>query len=474
MELWAIIPELILMVLCLALVPLAGFFHRRHPRLPAVVAALGLVACILTTLRMISWEPFTVFDGTYAIDGLGTASKLLIELGALIVLILLMSYFRGLPHVSHASVMIVFAVLGGIGLASSLDLTLIILFLQMVGMASYVMILLVRRDPNSMEASLKFFIYAAVALAVMAYGLTFLYGLTGSLSLPRIAEHLVSADTLWVGLAFSLVLIGYGFEITIVPFHFWSPDVFEGATAPISGFLSVIPKVAAFAGLTRLLIQALPEGTIHWSSVVVGAAVITMTLGNLAALRQKRLKRLLAYSSIAQAGYMLMALAVARQVDAALPAIFYYLAAYLFMNIGVFAVTAHLERTLGSDSFEAVRGLGRRAPAVSVVLTLSLLSLAGIPPLAGFLGKVLLFEAVLEGGLTWLAVFGAANMVVALFYYVRVIAELYWKVPVGDDPLPSMAGYWITYGGCLAGTLLLGIYPEPFWQIAALASRLAG
>ena len=245
------------------------------------------------------------------------------------------------------------------------------------------------------------------------------YGLTGSLSLPRIAEHLASADALWIGVAFSLVLVGYGFEITIVPFHFWSPDVFEGATAPISGFLSVIPKVAAFAGLIRLLIQGLPEGTIQWSAVVVGEAVITMTLGNLAALRQRRLKRLLAYSSIAQAGYMLMALAVARQVDAALPAIFYYLAAYLFMNIGAFAAVAHLERTLGSDRFKAVRGLGRRAPAVSVVLTLSLLSLAGIPPLAGFLGKVLLFEAVLEGGLAWLAVFAAVNMVIGLFYYVR-------------------------------------------------------
>jgi len=466
MKLWAILPELVLAGLCLALVPAAGFAKGRWRAVPGVVAASGLIACIVLTARMLPWAPVSVFEGTYAVDGFANVFKLMIFGGSLLTLFLLGAYFRGKTQAAHAPVAVLFTALGSVGLASSLDLGLIVLFLQMLSMGIYVVCALVRSDVRALEAAIKYFIYGAVALAVMAYGLTFLYGMTGSLDLRVIRSSLAGGgDSLWVGLILLLVLVGYGFELTMVPFHPWAPDVFEGATAPISSFVSVVPKLAAFAGLLRFLVQGLPVELSHWPPVMAILAVATMTLGNLVALWQFSLKRLLAYSSIAQAGYVLMAVAVAESAGGALPAAGYYLAAFLFMNLGAFAVVAHLERTLGSDSFEALRGLHQRAPGPAAVLALSLLSLAGFPPLAGFVGKVVVLEAALGGGMAWLAIIGIVNMAVGLYYYARVIMEMYMRDPVYDYPLPPRLGYTLTYALALAGTLLLGVFPGPVLEV---------
>jgi NADH-quinone oxidoreductase subunit N len=472
MKLWAIIPELILAGLCLGLVPMAGWVRGRWRMAPAIVALTGLAACLFFTGRMLLWAPVPAFEGAYAVDGLANVFKLLIELGAFITIVLIGSYFRGHSQVVQAPVAVLFATLGAVGLASSMDLGLIVLFLQMTSLASYVLVVLARGDPRALEASLKYFIFGAVALAVMAYGLTFLYGLTGSLDLRVIGEALRGGDQLWIALAFSLVVIGYGFEIAMVPFHFWAPDAFTGATAPVSGFLSVVPKTGAVAGLLRLLLYAFPDEAAGWPALIAVLAAITMTFGNLVALRQTELKRLLAYSSIAQAGYILVAVAVASRVNSAPPAAAYYLAAYLFMNLGAFAVAGQLERTLGSDRIAALRGLGKRSPGPAAVLALSLLSLAGIPPLAGFAGKVFLLEAGIAGGMTWLAVVAAANMVLALFYYVSVIAEMYLRPPEYAHRLTGGRGYTLGYIAALAGTLLLGIWPGPNLEIAELAVSL--
>ena len=359
LDLWAIVPELILAGLALLLVPVAGLARGRWRGVPAGVAALGLVAALGFTVRMLAWPPQAVFCGTYAVDGFGTTFKLLIELGALVSLLAIAAHFRGTVQEAHAPVALLFATVGGVLLVSSLDLGLIVLFLQMLSMGSYILVSLVRRDRRANEATLKFFIYAAVALAVMAYGLSFLFGLTGSLELRAIGQALAGADPVWVAVAFGLVVIGYAFEVTVVPFHFWAPDVYDGATAPVAGVLSVVPKIAGFGALLRFLLVALPGGLAAWPLVIAVLAALTMTLGNLAALRQTHLKRLLAYSSIAQAGYVLMVVAVAGRADSALSAAGFYLAAYLFMNLGAFVVTAQLERLTGSDRVAGLRGLGR-------------------------------------------------------------------------------------------------------------------
>lgn len=466
MKLWAIIPELILIVLCVALVPLAGWMRGRWRQVPGWIALIGLAACMAFTARMLSWTPFTAFGGVYALDPFGAVFKLLIELAAFITVILLMTHFRGHVQATHAPVAVLFATLGAVALVSSNDLVAIVLFIQVMSMASYVLVSLERSSRRANEATLKYFIYAAVTLAVMAYGLSFLYGLTGSLDLRAIGAALGDADKLWVALALALILVGYGFEVTMAPFHVWAPDVFAGTSAPVAGFLSVAPKIAAMAALLRFVLVALPDGIVGWPWWIAGGAVVSMTLGNLVALRQTRLKRLLAYSTIAQSGYVLAAVAVAGRTPGAVPAIVYYLAAYLFMNLGAFAVVAHLERAVGTDRFDALRGLGRRAPWAAGLLALFLLSLAGIPPLAGFMGKVLVLLRIVDGGMLWLAIAAAVNMAIALYYYMRVIAQLYLHPAQHDFALPPRAGWTAGYALCAAGVLALGIFP---WQFVALA-----
>jgi NADH-quinone oxidoreductase subunit N len=397
----------------------------------------------------------------------------MLELGAIITLLMIVAYFRDHYTVAHAPLAILFSALGAIGLVSSLDLTLIILTLQMVSLPAYLLVGLVRRDRRANEATLKYFIYAAVALAVMAFGLTFLYGLTGRVNLSEIGRGLTGADSMWIAFSAALILVGYAFEATIVPFHFWAPDVYDGATAPVAGFVSVVPKIGAFGALVRFVLLALPGGMAGWRLALAILAAVTMTLGNVAALRQTRLKRLLAYSRIAQAGYVLMAIAVAARVTGAASAASYYLAVYLFMNLGAFAAVAQIERAWGTDEIAALRGLGRRAAGPALVLTLSLLSLAGIPPLAGFAGKVLVLEVAIDGGLTWLAVIAAINWVVALYYYVGLVAQIYFRGAAQQAQLPGRLGYRLAWTLSLAGTLVLGIVPALGLRLTALASLLA-
>jgi NADH-quinone oxidoreductase subunit N len=472
MDLGAVAPEMVLAGTALALVPVAGWAQGRWRRLPAAVALLALFAAMGLTLPMLTATPRDAFCGTYAVDPFRAFYQLVIEAGAAVSLLSLASHFRASEQEPHHPVALLMATVGGMGLAAATDLGLIVLFLQMVSLPAYLLVLLVRSDGPAQEATLKYFLYGAAALAVMAYGLTFLFGLTGSLNLRTIGAGLAGADRAWVALAFGLVVVGYGFEMTLVPFHVWAPDVFQGGTAPVSGFVSVVPKVAAFAGLLRLLLEAIPNGLAAWPTVLALMAAATMTFGNLVALRQASLKRLLAYSSIAQAGYMLMAVAVADRVPQALPAIGYYVVAYLLMNLAAFTVIAQVERMSASDGLATVRGLGRRAPWSAAALTLALLSLAGVPPLAGFAGKVFLLLAAIDGDLAWLAVLAAANMAVALSYYIAVIAEMYFRDPERPEAVAPGAGYAWVLGLCSAATLAFGIAPSVLRGVAQLGATL--
>lgn len=472
MDLWAVLPEMILAGLAFALVPVAGWAQGRWRRVPGVAAFVGLIVAAAMTLPMLTAAPQEVFCGTYAVDPFRAFYQLVIEAGAAVTVLVLASHFRGTPQEAHAPVAVLFATVGGMGLAAATDLGLIVLFLQMVSFPSYLLVALVRSDKRAQEATLKYFIYGAAALAVMAYGLTFLFGLTGSLNLRTIGNGLAGADAAWIALALGLVLVGYGFEMTLVPFHVWTPDVLQGATAPAAGFVSVVPKVAAFAGLLRFLLEALPNGLSAWPVVLAIMAAVTMTFGNLVALRQASLKRLLAYSSIAQAGYMLMAVAVAERAPDALSAVGYYLLAYLPMNLAAFAVVAQVERMFGDDGIDNLRGLGRRAPWPAAALAVALLSLAGIPPLAGFAGKVFLLIAAIDGEFVWLAVVAAINMAVALYYYAVIVADMYFRESKRIETVAPGAGYAWAIGFCTAGTIVLGVLPSLGLSLARLGSRL--
>lgn len=459
MKLWAIVPELIVAGACLPLVAGAGFARGRTRHLPVLFAIGALLVAITVTVRMVYWPTVAIFDGTYIVDRLGTVFKITIEVGALITLLLLPGQFPGDEVIPHAPAAVMFATAGAMALCSSADLGLIVLFFQMMSLASYVLVALDRRSPRAHEAALKYFIFGATALAVMAYGLTFVYGLTGSLDLAVIGRALPHVDGVWVAVAFTLVVVGYGFEMTLVPLHLWSPDTFDGATAPIAGFVSVVPKVAAFAALLRFITMVMPSGGDGWNVALAVAAAITMTLGNVVALRQTTLKRLLAYSSIGQAGYVLAANAVVRVAPDARDAVAFYLLVYAFMNLAAFGIVAAIERTHGGDGLDVLNGLGRTSPWVGAVLVISLLSLAGIPPLGGFAGKILLLQAMIGGGMTWLAIIAILNMVVGLYYYAMLAGRLYFEIPPSPAS-PRLGGFEaIAMVATTVGTLVLGVWP---------------
>ncbi|MGE0491344.1 MAG: NADH-quinone oxidoreductase subunit N [Vulcanimicrobiota bacterium] len=456
MNLGTIVPELILATTALMLVPLAGWTKQRRA-LPTWVAAAGLTAAMATSLVMVGQPSRQVFCGTYAVDGLAIGFKVLLTGAALISLALMDSYFSGRHPHPHAPVALVMATLGGVGLAASVDLGLIVLFLQLLAMASYLMVALERTSRAGNEATYKLFIYSAVALAIMAYGLTFLYGLTGSLNLVTIGTVLWAGqiEPIWVVLAVALVTVGYAFEATLVPFHFWAPDVYAGATAPVAGFLSVLPKLAGFAGLIRFLELALRHQP-GWPVALAVMAGLTMTWGNLAALRQTSLKRLLAYSSIAQAGYILMGVVVLDN-----QAVGYYLGAYLLMNLAAFAIVGRWERCFGKADLEVLEGAAWNSPAAAAVLAIALLSLAGIPPLAGFAGKVFLLRAAMAGGYDSLAVVAVINMAIGLYYYLRVLSRVYLTdQPTLPIPIHTGIGHQLACGACTLATLLLGLFPS--------------
>jgi len=472
MKLWAIIPELIIAGSALFYIPIAGWVKGKNQLLPGYLTLISLSFAILFSFRMLPWTSFDIFKGTYAVDNFGTVFKILILSGSLITLLLLLFYFKKNSHIAHAPIALLFSTLGAMCIASSLDLGLIVLFLQMMSLAGYVLVAVIRRDKMANEAAMKFFIFAAAALSVMAFGLTFLYGLTGSLDLRIIGVSLRSSDSVWIFVSLLLILIGYGFEITLVPFHFWAPDVYAGSTAPVAGFLSVVPKIAGFAGLLRFLLTAYMDNLADWSLIIAIFAAVTMTMANLTALRQTKLKRLLAYSSIAQSGIILMAVASADNIDTAISYAGFYLIAYLFMNMGAFSVISAIERNFGSDDVILFRGLSRTSPFSAAVLTLSFLSLAGIPPLAGFAGKVFVISGAIDRGYIWLVIIAIVNLTIALYYYVSVVAEMYLKQPVNMIKPVQDFYFLLSAGICTAGTIFFGIFPAAALNFSNLILHL--
>ena len=365
-------------------------------------------------------------------------------------------------------------------MASAANLLMAYLALELVSLTSYVLTGYLRRNRRSGEAALKYLIYGGVASGTMIYGMSWLYGLAGSLDYLRIHDALTrgAADPLTVFIAIVLILAGLGYKIAAVPFHMWVPDVYHGAPIPVTAFLSVGSKAAGFAMLTRLFYPGLSEpgdaGSwtalpgVDWPQLMVVICMVTMTLGNLAALGQQNVKRLLAYSSIAHAGYTLMGFVVLN--DAGLRAMLFYFVTYYLMNLGAFLVVMVVANSTGREDLDGFRGLAWRGGAVpAVAMAIFLFSLAGIPPLAGFVGKFYLFAAVVQQKLYLLALVGFANSLVALYYYVRVIRTMFLDMPRGDEGVVVLDAHNAFLLYILAiPTIVLGIYWAP---VIALADR---
>jgi len=412
------------------------------------LTVLGLAAAFALTLPLIAVQPGSMFYGMIALDPMAVFFKAFLVLASLLVVLAA----PGSKEFSRSNLGEFYALLLGVTLgmmllASSTDLLMFFLSLEMVSLGSYIMVGYLRNDRQSNEASLKYILFGAVSTGAMLYGITLLFGVTGTTKMVVIRHVLAGAaasgeNSLILLVSTVLILAGLGFKIAAVPFHFWCPDVYTGAPTPVTAFLSVAPKAAGFAIFMRFfftgLSQAGPQLTwstfasINWMPIVMVLSIVTMTFGNIAALRQENMKRLMAYSSIAHAGYILMGVVVL--TSEGLQAVLVYLVTYLFMNLGAFMIVIEIYNRTGSFELKDYRGFYRRSPFLSISMSIFLLSLMGIPPLAGFFGKFYVFAAAVNRDLAWFAVIGAINSVVAVYYYVRVMKTM--MIDGSDDMSP--------------------------------------
>ena len=470
-----IAPEIALCV-CGILVLLAEcVVARHHGWVAPAIAALGLVVFIAISTRLAMRPAPSELSESIAVDGLAVFFKVAFGVTLLLVIMSSVHYFRHIP-VGRGELygLLLLITIGLSFLAASTDLVMIYMCLELVSIGSYVLAGYLKTDPRSNEAALKYFLFGAVCSAVMLYGLSLLYGVSGSTNILEIREALVGAPRAISLVALCMVLVGFGFKISMVPFHAWAPDVYEGAPTPVTAFFSVAPKIAGFAVLIRVLQSGIPDAlTTNWVGILSVLCAATMTVGNLGALRQTNIKRMLAYSSIAHAGYMLIGVVAFRTENVALAPLLYYVLAYIFMNLGAFGVAIVVGEATGTDEISGWAGLARRAPALAGMMAVFLLSLTGIPPLAGFVGKLYLFLAAIgDEQLWWLAVVAIANSVVSLYYYANVLKQMYFA-PAGQtesvpQPLVPSAGI----GVCCAMTVLLGILPARFLDVIAASTEI--
>lgn len=431
-------PELILTAALLAVIIAELVFSRLRKSATFSLAALGLIAAFIASLPLFNAPMGTAFFGVLALDPMAVFFKCFLILTSFLVL-LTVPGCRELAkrNLGEFYMLLLGVTLAMLLLAASTDILMLYLSLEMVSICSYILVGYLKNDRQSNEASLKYLLFGTVSSGCMLYGFTILYGLTGTTQLAAIREILSSKMAVEGNIALPLiaivmVLAGFGFKTAAVPFHFWCPDVYSGAPTPVTAFLSVAPKAAGFAILIRFFFTGFSHssvnivwsslGLFNWQLLLLIMSIITMTLGNIAALRQDNMKRMLAYSSIAHAGYLLMGVVV--MTSQGLQSVLIYLITYLFMNLGAFLVVIEIFNQTGSFDISAYRGFYRRSPFLSIAMAVFMLSLMGIPPFAGFFGKLYIFSAVVNKDMAWFAAVGALNSVIAAFYYMRVIKTM--------------------------------------------------
>jgi NADH-quinone oxidoreductase subunit N len=357
-------------------------------------------------------------------------------------------------------------------MAASADLIMLFLAIETTSIPLYIMAGFMTNDDKSTESGFKYLLFGAMTTAVMLYGFSLLYGLAGTSNIYAMAESIAAGAVpgpVLVG-TLLLILLGFGFKVALVPLHFWAPDVYEGAPTPVTAFLSTASKAAGFAVLLRVMLAAFPSILADWQTIIGIAAVLSMTVGNIVALTQHNIKRLLAYSSIAHAGYALLGVAAASQLGVI--SVVYYFLVYAATNLAAFAVVIVVYHTVGSDEIEDYAGLSRRSPMLALAMLLSFFSLAGVPPLGGFIAKVLAFAAAVEAGLVWLAVLGVLNSIVGLYYYLIVLKVVYLSAPKDEKAIPTRRAHGIALVTSVLLILVLGVALAPWygWAAASAAS----
>ena len=474
-DFYYVLPEIILTFGALVLLVVDVMLPKRDG--DGVIFGVAIATLLATAAAVLSFAGVntTASAGLLAIDGFATFFKLIFILSAVMTVLMSWSYLRveGV-RAGEYCFLILCATLGMMFMASGVDLITLFIGLETMAIAFYILAGFLKPSQRSNEAAVKYFLLGAFSLGLLLYGMSLLYGATGTTSLDGIATALAGGErSLILSLALILIAAGMGFKIAAVPFHMWAPDVYEGAPTPVTAFLSVGSKAASFAMLLRIFFVGLPFLVSDWQTLFWVLAALTMTVGNIAAITQTNTKRMLAYSSIAHAGYVLVG--VVSGTERGIAATLVYLWVYLFMQLGAFAIISMLRRQdVVGDELKDLSGLYFRKPFAAIAMLIFMLSLGGIPPTAGFMGKVWVFGAAIDQGFVWLAVIGVVNSAISLYYYYRVIVFMWLKEETLGSDIEMSPAMATVLGIAVVGSILFGIFPDMLFDHAQIASEVLG
>lgn len=463
-----VVPELVLAIGAMALLMLGAF---RGEQTTPMVTSIAVILLVVTGLLELFWLPagkLATFNGSFIVDDYARFLKILALIGSGVTLILSRSFLAEQAKIFEYAILVMLSTVGMMVLISAADLIMLYLGLELMSLALYVVAASHRDNTKSTEAGLKYFVLGALSSGMLLYGASLIYGFTGTVNFAGIATEAKSGS---IGILFGVVflLAGLCFKVSAVPFHMWTPDVYEGAPTPVTAFFASAPKVAALAVFTRVALTAFPGIVSEWQQIVVFVSIASMALGSFAAIGQRNIKRLMAYSSIGHMGFALVGLAAGTQQGA--QGVLVYIAIYVAMTLGTFSVILAMKRNgQAVETISDFAGLSRTNPLLAFVFAMLLFSLAGVPPLAGFFGKFYVFLAAVQSGLFALAVIGVLCSVVGAFYYLSIVKVMYFDEPAGAvEPMGAELRTVLTIAG--AFNLLFFVYPAPLVSAATVAAK---
>ena len=481
------LPQVIVFGLAIALVLLDAFLDKAKHFAWLTGLSLGGYAAAMVALVGQDGENKSTFSGMFVADGLTVFFSLIILSAAVLSVMVAASYIErleGRMPIGEFYVLLAFSVLGALLTTSAGDLIMVFVGIELSSLATYVLTAFAKRRLSSVEGALKYFLLGIFASAILVYGMAWIYGSSGTTNLDGISRHITSQiggedfrePSLLLGLL--LLVVGLGFKMAAVPFHMWTPDAYDGAPTPVTAFMSVVPKAAAFAATVRVLVQALGPLRDDWLNLIAVLALITMAFGNIVAISQRNVKRMLAYSSIAHTGYMLVGLAAyqggqtgfgtgaAETGDQGIPSLLYYILAYTFMNIGAFAVVAWLQHRGAGMTLDDFSGLATTNPLAAAAMTVFMVSLMGVPPLLGFYAKYYVILAAIDADLLWLALSVVVLSAVSAFFYLRVVAVMYFNEPDVQPRATTTPLLNIGIAAMVVANIVLGLFSADLTDLA--------
>jgi len=470
----SILPEILILVIGVVLLCVEPFWKEDQRRNAGWLTAGGLFfAIIISLLFGQPGEPTAVFGNMIRFDWLGFFFKILFMFAGAVTALLLMDHDKA-GHRGEAYVMLLASLLGMNLMAVSADLIMLYLAIETASIPLYILAGFLLGDDRSTEAGFKYLLFGTLASTIMLYGFSLIFGFAGTTNVYKLSELLVSGDisVLLAFAVFALVIVGLGFKLAIFPFQFWAPDVYQGSPTPVAGFLSTASKAAGFAVIVRFFFVAFPGFAPSWTLILAALAAITMTVGNLLAISQTNIKRLLAYSSVAHAGYALIGVVAFNQLGAA--SVVFYLAAYIATNLLAFGVVMAFSRITDLEEITDYAGMSRRNPWLGLMMLAAFLSLAGMPPFGGFVAKVFVFAAGVQANYTWLVIVGILNSIIGVYYYLNTMKFVYlYRMPNEDEenhPVPLTRPYAIALAILALGVILVGTVFAPWFSWSGAAA----